>query len=342
MKVNNKISSPERVISLDVLKGIAIFSIVLFHTNDSFPNAFPKLKFIYTWGGYLGDYLFFMLSGFTIFYTYNTKGCDNQISLYSFISKRIKKLYPIYFCTTLVSIAYIIKETGINILNFKNIFLNLTLTTSGWIEDIYPYNGPCWFLSQLLLCYIIWYTITKFTSQNAIYLYIGMILWGLILEKYQWNFPFCYVHNGEGFTNFFMGCLLCKAYLHMQKSKRFTVELVIESITFLFIILAYQYGFRNISGDIKYVFTFLISPSLIILSLDFKHIKKILELRWFVILLGNISTGIFFWHIPFTKIFINITIKLPFYKTLSEDMKYFLYLSSLYILHYYYKAKKSN
>ena len=89
MKVNNKISSPERVISLDVLKGIAIFSIVLFHTNDSFPNAFPKLKFIYTWGGYLGDYLFFMLSGFTIFYTYNTKGCDNQISLYSFISKRI-------------------------------------------------------------------------------------------------------------------------------------------------------------------------------------------------------------------------------------------------------------
>ena len=46
-------------------------------------------------------------------------------------------------------------------------------------------------------------------------------------------------------------------------------------------------------------------------------------MRWFVILLVNISTVIFFWHIPFTKVFINITIKLPFYKTLSEDMKYF-------------------
>lgn len=136
MKIDNKISSPERMISLDVLKGIAIFSIVLFHINDSFPGAFPKLKFLYTWGGYLGDYLFFMLSGFTIFYTYNTKVCDNQISLYSFVAKRIKKLYPMYFCTTLVSIVYIIKETRISILNFKNIFLNLTLTTSDWILNI--------------------------------------------------------------------------------------------------------------------------------------------------------------------------------------------------------------
>lgn len=331
MKIDNKLSSVERMISLDVLKGIAIFSIVLFHTNDSFPGAFPNLKFLYTWGGYLGDYLFFMLSGFTIFYTYSMKVYGNQISLYSFVVKRIKKLYPMYFCTTLISIVYIIKETGISTLNFKNIFLNLTLTTSGWIEDIYPYNGPCWFLSQLLLCYIIWYAITKFTPPHSNYLYIGIILWGLILEKYQWNFPFCYLHNGEGFTNFFMGCLLCKIYLHLEKNKRFIFSIVIESIAFLFIVLAYQYGFRNISGDIKYVFTFLFSPGLIILSLDFKYIKQILEWRWLVILLGNISTSIFFWHVPFTKIFGSITINIPFYKTLAENIKYFLYLSSLYI-----------
>lgn len=162
-------------------------------------------------------------------------------------------------------------------------------------------------------------------------MYIGIILWELILEKYQWNFPFCYLHNGEGFTNFFMGCLLCKIYLHLEKNKRFIFSIVIESIAFLFIVLAYQYGFRNISGDIKYVFTFLFSPGLIILSLDFKYIKQILEWRWLVILLGNISTSIFFWHVPFTKIFGSITINIPFYKTLAENIKYFLYLSSLYI-----------
>lgn len=66
MEMNDRIPK-ERLVSLDVLKGISIFAIVFFHTNSSFPGAFTLLHPIYTWGGYFGDHLFSMLSGFTIF-----------------------------------------------------------------------------------------------------------------------------------------------------------------------------------------------------------------------------------------------------------------------------------
>lgn len=184
VNTNERLCPTRRLKSLDVLKGVSIFSIVLFHTNRSFSGAFSKLQFIYTWGGYLGDFLFFMLSGFTIFYVYHQKVINNDISLASFISRRIQKLYPMYFLSTFVSIIFLVKANGLSVLNYKDIFLNLTLTTSGWIEDIYPYNTPCWFLSQLLLLYVIWFIITKYAKEKALYGYIGFILWGLVLEKY--------------------------------------------------------------------------------------------------------------------------------------------------------------
>lgn len=191
---------------------------------------------------------------------------SDRVSLVAFISKRIKKSYPMYLLTTAVSVAYLVKWNGISALNYKDIFLNLTLTTSGWIEDIYPFNLPCWFLSQLLLLYIIWFIVTKYTKEKTAYWYMGLILWG-------------------------------RSFLEVDKDRRGFYEGIAVCAAILFAVAAAVLDLRSISGDVRYVFTFLFVPSAIFIALDLTPIKKIMESKILVLLFKDISTNVFFCHV---------------------------------------------
>lgn len=158
-----------------------------------------------------------MVSGFTISFGYKAKIIKGEFTLFTFIKNRIRKLYPVFLCSTVVQLLLGIRSWGGD-LNFKSLTLNLLLITSGWADDIKPFNTPCWFLSQLLLCYIIYYVITQFFKEKSShYFYVLLIFWGYILQNKGWNFPFCYTHDGEGFMNFFIGCLMFEVYKRYTK-----------------------------------------------------------------------------------------------------------------------------
>lgn len=108
-------------------------------------------------------------------------------------------------------------------------------------------------------------------------------------------------------------------------------EIVIIIFAVTFIILAFKFDFREIAGDVRYVFTFLISPALIFAVLDIEFLKRIMECKWIILLFGNISTNIFFWHIPYVSIYFKLSKKIKFYDSLPQCWKYTCYLLSLYI-----------
>ena len=59
---------------IDGLKGIFIFLIVIMHVKGAFDYAFSTvLRPAYDYGGYFGNYMFFLLSGFLMGYWYSER-----------------------------------------------------------------------------------------------------------------------------------------------------------------------------------------------------------------------------------------------------------------------------
>ena len=93
-KINKKILNP-RYITLDLMRGIAAFSVLIFHIDYMLgPQSIGMHK------GYLAVDFFFILSGFVITANYH-KSTNSEVSWFKFISARISRLWPLFIITTI-------------------------------------------------------------------------------------------------------------------------------------------------------------------------------------------------------------------------------------------------
>ena len=321
--------SRERLHELDVLKGILIFAIVLYHMPEHMRGFIRVFGVFYLYGGDVGNTVFFALSGFSICYAYLNRVQD--LELWSFILKRIQKIYPLYLITEIVSLYFVVKNNGISVLNIKDIVLNLTMTTSGWVEDIYPYNVPTWFFSVLLIDYIVWFLITKYANEKKWYIFFGMILLGLSIQKICLEKPFMYYHTGEAIVPFFEGCFLYKLWtLREQQNRNLFLFIGITGfLTGLCIFLTCLTDFNTAAGSWKYVWYSAFCPLIIMSTLTVKAITKTFQLRAFRVIFGNISRQVFFWHYPLFGLFEHM-LRNVFPE--SKNMRCIVYIIVLYLL----------
>lgn len=93
-----------RLIELDALRGIAAITVVIFHYlyryNELYGHEDVNTNWAH-WGEY-GVQLFFMISGFVIYWTLNRIN-----SPIDFIVSRFSRLYPVYWFCALVSLLFI-------------------------------------------------------------------------------------------------------------------------------------------------------------------------------------------------------------------------------------------
>ncbi|WP_146754803.1 acyltransferase family protein [Elizabethkingia anophelis] len=87
----------KRIYQIDLLRFIAAFSVVMFHysyvaykRNDISFLSFPEIS-QYSKYGYLGVYLFFIISGFVIAFS------SRHLSLKKFLYSRFMRLYPMFW-----------------------------------------------------------------------------------------------------------------------------------------------------------------------------------------------------------------------------------------------------
>ena len=285
--------------ALTGLKGIGILFIVLYHTLDQQAFGLESITgLIKAYGGYFGNYLFFMLSGFLLAYNYQERIHSHAVVFPDFLHSRLIRLYPLYLITNVVMLGIHLMDSQRSFLNLEQIVLNLTMQGTGGFSTAIQYNYPTWFVCALLVCYLLYYLLTytsRSRTQHLIVLVAGMLA-GCWLEKSDLLFPYLYRVNGEAYFNFFAGCLLCELIMHKphaHRTRRIIAALLVRAIVAALNLLMDLYV---VAGDGSFVFTVLVCPSLIYLALECWPVRWLVSLKP-VELLGKISASIFFWHV---------------------------------------------
>ena len=302
--ISNNFLTKDKWNRLTFLKFLACSLIMIFHLDNSFNGIFSKnIPFLQNYGGYLGNYTFFILSGLAMDYCYKDKLIANKISFKSFIISKLLKIYPVYF----ISLFAYVCIGGPSSVNMKREMLSFLMIASGWVDDIYPENIVAWFFCVILLLYILFYFICYIQSKTTMNIYLPLfsvfIFLGYALTSLNLSIPFLYVHDGEGLMYFSIGiCISQFMKSHTQKSIKIFSHLGLL-ILFLFSILCIKYGVNSVSGDTPFICGSFICVIVIlwILNTDF--------MPWFfrkIAFIGKFSMEMCLLHLPLNHIFYNL------------------------------------
>lgn len=300
----------KKIDSLQALRAIAFFGIFISHCG--------LIDF-----GKLGVSVFFIMSGFLMFYNYEDKTLDNSLKQsIKFSLNKIKKLYFLHIVCMLFCIfltVLILKDYGIFYLCvciITNIFLFQTLLPANTIY--FSLNGVSWYLSASLFIYAFF---SKFNNwikrincnKRAIRVILIVYLLQILIgygSKYininYWDFDnfskwLTYVFPIYRFGDFLIGC--CLAYLYMNNNfniNRYSAT-IFEIITVFLIaitILIYQHQFWILGKEyFRYTVLFVPVASCLVMQFALKKgcISNFMTCK-LLVHIGNISSITFILH----------------------------------------------
>lgn len=107
----------------------------------------------YTGGGYLGVAFFFILGGFVMTLGYKDRISGSAFSYRTFLLRRSAKYYPLHWLCLLAFLLLVVHTGEFGKDQVGTLLLNAALLQS-WVplKPVYfSFNGPSWFLSDMLL-----------------------------------------------------------------------------------------------------------------------------------------------------------------------------------------------
>src|SRR5689334_9978176 len=162
---------PNRLRGIDALRGAAALGVVFYHAVDQSEKVLPTNLFQHpirlvqftSSFGYIGVFLFFVISGFCIHLQWaraKAAGLEPDIRFGAFWKRRIRRLYPPYIITLLLFLLLAAATVGVNVTRFFVYDLGMHLLM---LHNLDPYtcytiNGVFWTLAieeQLYLAYFL-------------------------------------------------------------------------------------------------------------------------------------------------------------------------------------------
>ncbi|MCR5784403.1 MAG: acyltransferase [Eubacterium sp.] len=248
--------------------------------------------------------IFFFISGFFAWQFSYRKLSDGKTTIGPFVIKKIKRLYPlmavsvVWFCAAelIYRGAYGHFWAGREV-NLSNAILT-ALGINRWVStaggDI---NGPIWYVSVLMLCYIVFGIIAAFklSDEYKTIIFAGMVVLGIISQLNELTFPLVADKVGRGYMCFFLGvcfAILFKAY---PKYKNFWAA-ILAIVIYAIAITAKENYRLDLLGNKNIAAIFTLAPAFIVLGENgvFKKVFNNSLCEW----LGRISYPMFLFHIP--------------------------------------------
>ena len=298
-----------QVKALNLIKGIGACIVAFaWHYQHFEPvHGSPFITLIpvsYTYGWLMVE-LFFMLSGFGMAMGYTDRIMQDKISFRDYMSKRLLKLYPLFFLSTMIVTVLeilIIAKTGETFVypNFDifHFILNVLFLQDGIIVNDWSFNSPSWCISICFLMYILFYLICHTAkSRSSVYIIHAVLIpMGLTFITLQLNLPLINVLTGRGISCFSIGVLLEWLYEHRERfsAKRIgTICLCLTLISYLLIRFKPWYYAANP----QQAFICTTGPMIIVSVLFIPGLQRILEIRPLQIL-GSLFIHIYLLHFP--------------------------------------------
>ncbi len=312
-------SKLKELTSLQVLRAVAAIAIVMAHVNritEIYLNVNLHFSFavFHDWG----IDLFFVISGFIIFYTH-FKDFGNAERLRNFLKKRFLRIYPTYWLVTLILLPIFFIFPGIG---------------SGYERDIsviikslmlFPQShSPILFVGWTLVHEIRFYLIfalliykkrlgiiiASLILLGTLFRYIGNINTGnFLIDDYLLSY-----YNWE----FFLGCVA--SYLLISTQARLVKALLASSmvLTFVVVLLNQPLKINETILQLSFDNSLLIRQRIFLLGIPFAMILYLLarlELKTkvvmpkFLMYLGAASYSMYLIHYLFISLLLRVVIK---------------------------------
>jgi peptidoglycan/LPS O-acetylase OafA/YrhL len=215
-----------RYVLLDLVRVVAITFLMTAHSAQSFGcwigNAFGIQGFYYVTIGGVAVTIFLVLSGLLLGLLYQ----DRQIGYFSFMKKRIVRLYPVYYLSVLfVGIPmyfFMAYYTGtlpraVQALGFPDLILSVTGLSSLAGRYGGPFVPTSWFIGVIMSMYLMFppilYCMRKKPHLSMFILLALSVIFRLLLGGYQEHpsrpldcFPLCRV--GEFSLGVYLACVI--------------------------------------------------------------------------------------------------------------------------------------
>lgn len=235
----------EKLYALDILRVVAAFGILFYHMRIHLQYNFGILNTFLSQGS-LFMVLFFVLSGFSLYYNYYERNLLKLEELKKFYIKRFTSIYPCYLLITLI---YMIGHTN----DIKEALMMLPIEVLLLQQFIpgarnFQSNSLTWFLSCLLLCYFLFPFIkgileqihshkTKRRIAGLLYIIAAIMPFIVHFMEYDW------VYNNPYFKllEFVLGMMTADYYFTREKKEKRgnvfiglgTVLLLVVAVTIL-------------------------------------------------------------------------------------------------------------
>ena len=302
-----------RFIQIDALRGIAAVVVVLHHYLFIYGRDFNRQQLLpqVFEHGYFGVELFFIISGFVIYYS-----ISKSASIKTFLLKRAIRLYPIYWiCLIITFVAIQIFPLSVSRnTNFKEALLGLTMF-NGLFKGVKSVDPSYW---SLLIEWFFYIMIAVVFAINKNKEKIKLFLWGWLVLILFYNlvykipvigaffnlrygplfiagicFYYIYALNEQTFHNWL---LLTASYVAAMVSLQ-DLYLLFPALTviFLLVIVALHFNFKFFQnsmllflGKISYAL-YLIHQNLGFIIMELGHKAGI---PFFISVIGALSISI--------------------------------------------------
>lgn len=317
--------------ALNIAKGIIIWMAVFLHSRDFFNDSIRAFDILNNWVCLVVNPFFFISSGFGMIYAYRNRILDT--GFFSFMIKRLKKIYPMYLITTIIMFLFTIKADGLGAIKPLDVIQNLLLMTSGWFRNIVPYNIPAWFFSVLMLMYVLFWLVERIFKKKDVYVYIVLTIAGLFLMYKRLNIPFLYYEDGFGVAGFSIGALIGVFYLKYCNSKNGELINIMAAVIMTLLTAAVMMftpsGMKNVFSE--HLFTLFAAPAVLLWVVTGVVNKIMSGVPILDKTIGAITMNVYLWHIIIVRVYNAVCLKVGIYDLVGMKTSYIGYLITTFI-----------
>lgn len=317
------ITSDERLLPFDGLRGLAAASVVFYHLEQMLYVPVRVLG-----GGHLLVDLFFILSGFVIARQYQASIVEGRIGFGSYAVRRLARLYPAYLVAFVAVI--LMEAVGLRHLGeaprfrrdapILSTFLQLTLLHNAGLRTA-AWNFPAWSVSVEWIVNLLFFVLVKRFRGGPPAILLGVVYLctaslmqlsskTLDLDLWEGNYGFLNAGLARGLVGFSLGVVIFGQHRLLPKLR----PGVLHSLEIAIVAGALVGLTRRIQPfyvGVDHVSVLFFFPALVTLCLYRSGwLARLLAMR-VPVFLGTISYSVYVLHVPLLNLVTPIYTKVP-------------------------------